>query len=103
MISKKISRELKTSSFERLGQYLVNADSNQDEIMWTRTAEYVVDLKADEAEEKVLWYRITNCDSDVPAMAIAEVQLTQSQNTRSKTDKTYHCRDFLPGRRISKS
>ena len=59
--------------------------------MWTRTAEYVVDLKADEAEEKVLWYRITNCDSDVPAMAIAEVQLTQSQNTRSKIDKTYHC------------
>ena len=59
--------------------------------MWTRTAEYVVDLKANETDEKVLWYRITNCDSDVPAMAIAEVQLTQSQNTRSKTDKTYHC------------
>lgn len=91
MISKKISREKKTSDFERLGQYLVNAQSSQDEVMWTRTAEYVVDLKAtDLAEEKVLWYRITNCEAEVPAMAIAEVQLTQSQNTRAKTDKTYH-------------
>jgi hypothetical protein len=90
VIAKKISRANKTSSYERLGRYLVAAKDDNAAVMWTRTAEYIVDEKPNSDGEKVLWYRTTNCDSDVPAMAIAEVEITQSQNTRSKADKTYH-------------
>jgi hypothetical protein len=90
VISKKIDRSRKTSSYERLGRYLVDAKDNDASVMWTRTAEYVVDETPNSDGEKVLWYRITNCSAEVPAMAIAEVEVTQSQNTRSKADKTYH-------------
>jgi hypothetical protein len=42
------------SSFERLGRYILSA--KQDEaILFTRTAEYVMDLKGD--GEKVAWCR----------------------------------------------
>lgn len=90
MISKKIDRSRKTSSYERLGRYLVDAKDNDATVMWTRTAEYVLDETPNSDGEKILWYRITNCSAEVPAMAIAEVEVTQSQNTRSKADKTYH-------------
>lgn len=91
MISKRIDRKLKTSDFDRLGRYVLEAKNDASTILWTRTAEYVVDLKAETEGEKVLWYRLSNCEAEIPAMAIAEVLVTQSQNTRSQADKTYHC------------
>lgn len=89
MISKRIDRSGKTSDFARLGRYVLEANDEHAEILWTRTAEYVVDLKG--AGEKVLWSRLSNCDAEIPILAIAEIEATQAQNTRSKVDKTYHC------------
>jgi hypothetical protein len=91
VISKRVHRDQKTSSFDRLGRYVLEAKHEADAILWTRTAEYVVDLKSDSERDKVLYYRILNCESDVPAIAIAEVLATQAENTRTKIDKTYHC------------
>jgi len=88
MISKRIDRAGKTSSFERLGHYVLEAKTADAPILWTRTAEYVVDLKG--GGEKVLWSRISNCEAELPVLAIAEIEATQAQNTRSKADKTYH-------------
>jgi hypothetical protein len=88
VISKRVNRKKKTSDFDRLGRYLLEAKTDADAILWTRTAEYVMDLKNN--DNKVLSFRITNCEAEVPAMAMAEVLVTQSRNTRSKVDKTYH-------------
>jgi len=88
MIAKRIDRAGKTSSFERLGHYVLEAKQSDAEILWTRTAEYVVDLKG--GGEKVLWSRLSNCEAELPVLAIAEIEATQAQNTRSKADKTYH-------------
>jgi hypothetical protein len=88
MISKRIDRKKKTSSFERLGKYVLEAKTQDAAILWTPTAEYVVDLNGE--GEKVLWSRLTNCDASIPVLAIAEIEATQAQNTRSQADKTYH-------------
>lgn len=89
MISKRIDRSGKTSDFTRLGRYVLEAKDEHAEILWTRTAEYVVDLNG--LGEKVLWSRLSNCEAEIPILAIAEIEATQAQNTRSKADKTYHC------------
>lgn len=89
MISKRIDRSGKTSDFARLGRYVLEAKDEHAEILWTRTAEYVVDLNG--AGDKVLWSRLSNCEAEIPILAIAEIEATQAQNTRSKADKTYHC------------
>jgi hypothetical protein len=88
VISKRIHRKKKTSNFERLGRYILEAKTDGDAILWTRTAEYIIDLKS--TGNKVLRYRITNCEAEVPAMAMVEVLVTQAKNTRSRADKTYH-------------
>ena len=89
MISKRIDRSGKTSDFARLGRYVLEANDEHAEILWTRTAEYVVDLNG--SGDKVLWSRLSNCEAEIPILAIAEIEATQAQNTRSKVDKTYHC------------
>lgn len=94
MIIKVISRKVQEKShFQRLGRYILNAKAD-DALMFQRMAEYVTDLKG--GGERVGWYRISNCYSDTPAMAIAEVLATQSRNTRTKVDKTYHLVVSLP-------
>ena len=50
--------------------------------------DYMVDTK--NRSERVESVRITNCISDNTTWAIQEVAATQAQNTRAKTDKTYH-------------
>jgi hypothetical protein len=88
VIIKVIERKTSEKSrFDRLGRYILNAIENES-ALFTRTAQYVVDDKGD--GEKVAWYRISNCQSDTPAVAIAEVLATQSENKRTKSDKTYH-------------
>lgn len=88
MIIKVIERKTSEKSrFERLGRYILNAKDNES-ILFARTARYVIDEKGN--GEKVGWYRISNCQSNTPAVAIAEVLATQAENQRAKSDKTYH-------------
>ena len=94
MIIKHIKRKTSEKShFERLGRYILNA-KNDESILFKRTAEYVMDVKG--AGEKIGWYRVSNCRSDAPAIAIAEVLATQAENNRTKSDKTYHLVVSLP-------
>lgn len=89
MIPKVVEREKAgVSDFAMLGRYILDAKTNEAEVLWTRTADYVMDTAGD--GEKLAWYRLTNCESELPAMAIAEVLVTQSENTRTRADKTYH-------------
>ena len=96
----KVVKRAKDSSFERLGRYILSA-KKAEQILFTRTAEYVMDLSG--GGEKVAWYRITNCESDVSGIAIAEVLATQAENQRAKSDKTYHLVVSLaPGEKLTK-
>ena len=49
---------------------------------------YIADPQ--DKHERVDYVSVTNCHTDDPAMAILEVTHTQSRNTRSSADKTYH-------------
>ena len=94
MIIKVIERKTSEKSrFDRLGRYILNAKENES-ILFARTARYVMDEKGN--GEKVGWYRISNCQSNTPAVAIAEVLATQAENRRAKSDKTYHLVVSLP-------
>lgn len=88
MIAKRIARDKATSNFGRLGRYILEAKTEAASILWTRTAEYILD--ANGTGEKVAWSRISNCAADIPVLAIEEIQVTQANNTRAKSDKTYH-------------
>ncbi|PHR04162.1 MAG: relaxase [Sulfitobacter sp.] len=72
MISKKIERKSK-DNYGRLAEYLATAK---------------------DPGEKLEKFWMVNCeagtDLDDLGMAIAEIEATQSQNTRTKSDKTYH-------------
>ena len=95
MICKVVHRNSsKKAGFEGLGRYILNAKENEA-VLFKRTGEYVLDRKGD--EEKVSWCRISNCYSEIPGAAIAEVLATQSGNQRSKSDKTYHLVVSFPG------
>lgn len=88
MIIKVVERQAgEYSSYERLGRYILNTKQNES-VLFTRTAEYVIDMKG--VGEKVAWYRISNCESELPAAVIAEIMATQEMNTRTQSDKTYH-------------
>lgn len=101
MIAKVVQRDKSTSDFGRLGNYILEAKTDEAAILWTRTAEYVMDLQAD--GEKLAWFEISNCISETPAEAIAEILVTQSENVRSQADKTYHLViSFREGEQISR-
>lgn len=42
------------------------------------------------ANDSLEYQKVTNCSFDNPSLAVIEIEATQSQNTRSKSDKTYH-------------
>lgn len=88
MIGKVVNREKASSSFSKLANYVLEARGDTDEILWTRTADYILDTQGD--GEKVAWFDVTNCDTDVPGIAVTQVLATQARNTRTKSDKTYH-------------
>lgn len=88
MISKRVKRIKQSSSFKRLGYYILDAKTCSAAILFTPPEEYI--LNPQELEAKVLMYRMTNCVAYEPEMAMQEIMLTQAQNTRSQADKTYH-------------
>jgi len=99
VIAKRVLRDSAgRSNFSRLAQYVLTAQGLSDPATWIRAADYVLDTAHGGA--KVGTVRITNCTSEDPAMAVAEIKATQARNTRSKTDKTYHLViSFPPGER----
>lgn len=74
----------------RLVRYVVAADGGIDPRSWARTADYILASKTNEYGEKVGGVRVTNCNTDDPAVATTLIEATQRANTRSKADKTYH-------------
>ena len=88
MIAKRIHRKKQTSSFARLGKYVVDARGGIDPASWNRTADYILDTKQHGA--KVSGVRVTNCATEDAAAATLEILAVQARNTRSKSDKTYH-------------
>lgn len=99
MIAKRVLREKGTSSAARLVKYMVAAQGKNDPQTWERTADYI--LATDDKTykgERVGSYRVTNCETDDPAAATVLIEATQSINSRSKNDKTYHLVfSFPPG------
>jgi hypothetical protein len=88
MIAKRVRRSKASSDFGRLGRYILEAASETAEILWTRTADTVPGLAG--TGGKVAWARISNCVSEEPGCAIAEIELTQEMNTRTRADRSYH-------------
>ncbi len=88
MIAKRIHRKKQTSSFARLGKYVVDARGGIDPASWSRTADYILDTKQHGA--KVSGVRVTNCATEDAAAATLEILAVQARNTRSKSDKSYH-------------
>lgn len=99
MIAKRIPREKGTSSPARLVKYMVAAQGQLDPQTWARTADYILETNdTTHKGEKVGSYRVTNCETDDPAAATVLIEATQSMNSRSKNDKTYHLVfSFPPG------
>lgn len=70
---------------------MVAAQGDVDPQSWKRTVDYILDSKDKTTQgEKVSSYRVTNCGTDDPGHAALQIQVTQSKNTRSKAEKTYH-------------
>lgn len=70
MIAKKAARRKDSkSSFGELAKYI---------------------MREGKSSEVVEYSRITNCGFDSLGLAVKEIEATQSRNTRSKADKTYH-------------
>lgn len=102
MIAHRIARQAhQSSSAAKLVKYMVAAKGGIDPTSWERTADYILDTGTDTSKgEKVASYRVTNCGTDDPADAAILILATQSANTRSKSEKTYHLVfSFPPGER----
>lgn len=100
MIAKRVPNRKETSSAAKLVRYVVNAKGGEDPRDWTQTATYILDgdIEKNGQGEKVGGVRVSNCGTDDPAAATTLIQATQSVNTRSKKDKTYHLVfSFPPG------
>jgi len=70
MIAKRISlRNVNKSSFTRLTEYISSTQGKN---------------------ERIGEIRLTNCGGDIPEQAAKEIELVQSNNKRTKMDKTYH-------------
>lgn len=102
MIAHRIARQAhQSSSSAKLVKYMIAAKGGIDPTSWERTADYILDTAADTSKgEKVASYRVTNCGTDDPADAAMLILATQSANTRSRSEKTYHLVfSFPPGER----
>lgn len=92
MIAKRVLTPKGGSGYQRLSGYVLNVRQEHrettDPASWTRLGAYLLDTS--HAGEKVAWARATNCGHDDPGWAVRHVLATQQQNTRSKSDKSYH-------------
>jgi hypothetical protein len=92
MIAKRILTLKGGSGYQRLSGYVLNVSQEHrattDPASWTRLGAYILDTG--HVGEKVAWARATNCGSDDPGWAVKDILATQAQNTRSKSDKSYH-------------
>ena len=92
MIAKRILTPKGGSGYQRLSGYVLNVRQEHreatDPASWTRLGAYILD--ASHAGEKVAWARATNCGHDDPGWAVKDILAVQAQNTRSKSDKSYH-------------
>ena len=92
MIAKRILTPKGGSGFRRLSGYVLNVQQEHreatDPASWTRLGAYVLDTSYE--GEKVAWARAVNTGHDDPGWAVKHILSTQAQNTRSKSDKSYH-------------
>lgn len=92
MIAKRILTPQGGSGYQRLSGYVLNVSqehrSTTDPASWTRLGTYILDTG--HAGEKVAWARAINCGSDDPGWAVKDILAIQAQNTRSRSDKSYH-------------
>jgi len=92
MIAKRILTPKGGFGYQRLSGYVLNVSQEHrqttDPASWTRLGAYI--LAAGHTGDKVAWARTTNCGSDDPGWAVKDILATQEQNTRSKSDKSYH-------------
>jgi hypothetical protein len=92
MIAKRVLTPKGGSGYQRLSGYVLNVRQEHrettDPASWTRLGAYILDTP--HAGEKVAWARATNCGHDDLGWAVKHVLSVQDQNTRSKSDKSYH-------------
>ena len=92
MIAKRILTPKGGSGYQRLSGYVLNVRQEHreatDPASWTRLGAYILDTSRE--GEKVAWARAVNCGHDDPGWAVKHILSTQAQNTRSKSDKSYH-------------
>ena len=92
MIAKRVLTPQGGSGYQRLSGYVLNVRQEHreatDPASWTRLGAYILDTP--HAGEKVAWARATNCGHDDPGWAVKHILSVQDQNTRSKSDKSYH-------------
>ena len=92
MIAKCVLTPKGGSGYQRLSGYVLNVRQEHrgatDPASWTRLGAYILDTP--HAGEKVAWARATNCGHDDPGWAVKSILSIQAQNTRSKSDKSYH-------------
>jgi hypothetical protein len=92
MIAKRVLTPKGGSGYQRLSGYVLNVRQEHreatDPASWSRLGAYILDTP--HAGEKVAWARATNCGHDDPGWAVKHILSVQDQNTRSKSDKSYH-------------
>jgi len=92
VIAKRILTPKGGSGYQRLSGYVLNVKPEHreatDPASWARLGAYILDTT--HAGEKVAWARAVNCGHDDPGWAVKHILSTQEQNTRSKSDKSYH-------------
>ena len=92
MIAKRVLTPKGGSGYQRLSGYVLNVRQEHreatDPASWTRLGAYILDTL--HAGEKVAWARAANCGHDDPGWAVKHILSVQDQNTRSKSDKSYH-------------
>ncbi len=92
MIAKRVLTPQGGSGYQRLSGYVLNVRQQHreasDPASWTRLGAYILDTP--QAGDKVAWARATHCGHDDPGWAVRHILAVQQQNTRSKSNKSYH-------------
>lgn len=90
MIAKRVEAPKSTPTFLGIANYIADAAKQKDLPVEMRVNDQVGNLVSYMSERKGAVVRVTNCNFDNTDLAIKEIQSIQSQNTRSKREKTYH-------------